>query len=251
MGARVALLGENGAGKTTLMRLLAGVLKPTPPGDGVNSGGGAAAAAAPAAPALSKRAAAALRGLAPTAAATPTARAAAAAAAGAAGSVERHANLRIGYFSQHCIDDLNVDATALERVAGVLTRCCRLFWRGRGVDCERTPHRTLWLSVDAPTPPPPSHNPHPHTPQQTCAAVAPALREQQVFDLLGAFGVGGRLAGQPLRTLSGGQRARVALALVLLDRPHVALLDEPSHHLDLETIGERAAALIMHMTMHE
>jgi energy-coupling factor transporter ATP-binding protein EcfA2 len=103
MGARLALMGPNGAGKSTLMKLIAGLIKPTPPGD--DDAGGAAAPAAAAAPAggraggvgapLSKKAAAAARGLAVTAAATPTAQAAAAAAAGAAGSVERHANLEV------------------------------------------------------------------------------------------------------------------------------------------------------------
>ena len=53
---------------------------------------------------------------------------------------------------------------------------------------------------------------------------------------LGSFGVGGDLALQPMYTLSGGQKSRVALAAVTFLQPHILLLDEPSNHLDLDAV---------------
>ncbi|GBF89691.1 P-loop containing nucleoside triphosphate hydrolase [Raphidocelis subcapitata] len=193
MGARLALLGPNGAGKSTLLRLIAGTARPTPAGDdddGGGAGGGGGAARAVGAQGPSKRAAAAARGLAITAAAVPTAKAAAA-AVGGAGSVERHANLEIGLFGQHTVEELDLESNALERAT----------------------------------------------------AIVPSLREQDARDFLGSFGLGGRLATQPLRTLSGGQRSRAALCFVLLRRPHVLCLDEPTNHLDLDATEGLARAL--------
>jgi ATP-binding cassette subfamily F protein 3 len=66
----------------------------------------------------------------------------------------------------------------------------------------------------------------------------PDLRDQEARDYLGSFGLGGRLScEQPLRSLSGGQKARMALALVLAPRPNLLLLDEPTNHFDMETGG--------------
>ena len=48
---------------------------------------------------------------------------------------------------------------------------------------------------------------------------------------LGSFGVSGELALQPMYTLSGGQKSRVAFARVTFEQPHILLLDEPSNHL--------------------
>jgi ATP-binding cassette subfamily F protein 3 len=70
------------------------------------------------------------------------------------------------------------------------------------------------------------------------------MREQDARDFLGSFGLGGRLATQPLSTLSGGQKARAALCLVLLRRPHVLLLDEPTNHLDLDAAGRSVSGLV-------
>lgn len=77
----------------------------------------------------------------------------------------------------------------------------------------------------------------PFPPKPRPPAIVPTLREQDARDFLGSFGLGGRLATQPLRTLSGGQRSRAALCFVLLLRPHVLCLDEPTNHLDLDATG--------------
>lgn len=53
---------------------------------------------------------------------------------------------------------------------------------------------------------------------------------------LGSFGVTGELATNPIRALSGGQKSRVAFAIVTWKRPHLIIMDEPTNHLDLETI---------------
>ncbi len=58
--------------------------------------------------------------------------------------------------------------------------------------------------------------------------------EQRLRDFLGGFGFGGVRADDPVERLSGGQRARLALALVLHRAPGLLLLDEPTNHLDLE-----------------
>jgi ATP-binding cassette subfamily F protein 3 len=58
-------------------------------------------------------------------------------------------------------------------------------------------------------------------------------REQEVRDLLAAMLFRGEDINKPMSLLSGGERARVRLAQLLLDRPNVLLLDEPTNHLDI------------------
>ena len=52
---------------------------------------------------------------------------------------------------------------------------------------------------------------------------------------VGAFGLTGELATQPIAVLSGGQKARIQFARVCAPCPHVLVLDEPTNHLDLES----------------
>jgi len=66
------------------------------------------------------------------------------------------------------------------------------------------------------------------------ARIAPDAREQDLRDHLGGFGFRGDRALDPVATLSGGERARLVLALIVRARPNLLLLDEPTNHLDLE-----------------
>ena len=59
-------------------------------------------------------------------------------------------------------------------------------------------------------------------------------REQQLRDFLGGFGFSGERAERPIGPLSGGEKARLALAALVRQRPNLLLLDEPTNHLDLE-----------------
>ena len=73
--------------------------------------------------------------------------------------------------------------------------------------------------------------------------VAPAMREQEMRDFLGGFGFGHEPAMRPVATMSGGEKTRLALALLILERPNLLLLDEPTNHLDLDMREALAAAL--------
>ncbi len=99
-----------------------------------------------------------------------------------AGRREASADLRIGYFAQHQLEQLDLAASPLIHL--------------RRLDSE--------------------------TPEQT-------LR-----DFLGGFGFAGDAALASVAPLSGGEKARLVLALLVYQRPNLLLLDEPTNHLDLE-----------------
>ncbi|TDV52662.1 ATP-binding cassette subfamily F protein 3 [Pseudomonas graminis] len=64
--------------------------------------------------------------------------------------------------------------------------------------------------------------------------IAPAEREQALRDFLGGFDFRGARLDEPVLNFSGGEKARLALALIAWDKPNLLLLDEPTNHLDLE-----------------
>ncbi|KAL2560842.1 hypothetical protein AAZV13_20G046900 [Glycine max] len=73
----------------------------------------------------------------------------------------------------------------------------------------------------------------------------PGVPEQKLRAHLGSFGVTGNLALQPMYTLSGGQKSRVAFAKITFKKPHIILLDEPSNHLDLDAVEALIQGLVL------
>lgn len=72
------------------------------------------------------------------------------------------------------------------------------------------------------------------TPMQHLVRLAPNAREQELRNFLGGFGFNGDMALSLVRPFSGGEKARLVLALLVWQRPNLLLLDEPTNHLDLE-----------------
>ncbi|CAL7960459.1 putative ATP-binding protein YheS [Gammaproteobacteria bacterium] len=108
-----------------------------------------------------------------------------------AGTISFNKNLKIGYFAQHQIDQLDMQASPLDHI----------------------------LKID------------------------PNVREQQMRTFLGGFGFQGDMAFHPITDFSGGEKARLVLALLIWQKPNLLLLDEPTNHLDLEMRAALAYAL--------
>lgn len=81
------------------------------------------------------------------------------------------------------------------------------------------------------------------TPLQHLARLAPEAREQDLRNYLGRFGFSGDTVNSRIAPMSGGEKARLALSLIVWQKPNLLLLDEPSNHLDVDTREALATAL--------
>ena len=91
-------------------------------------------------------------------------------------------NLKVGYFSQHQVDDLDLSKTAYQCI--------------HQLDTEKT--------------------------------------EQQVRTYLGGYDFKNDKVKDPIKLFSGGEKARLALAIIAYQKPNLLLMDEPTNHLDME-----------------
>jgi ATP-binding cassette subfamily F protein 3 len=73
--------------------------------------------------------------------------------------------------------------------------------------------------------------------------VSPNAREQELRNFLGSFNFSGDMVSQRVGTMSGGEKARLVLAMIVWQRPNLLLLDEPTNHLDLATREALSVAL--------
>ena len=99
------------------------------------------------------------------------------------GSYRKSGKLRVGYFAQNQLDELDASLTPISQI-------------------------------------------HHFRPKET---------EQQIRSRLGAFGFSADKAQTLIKNLSGGEKARLAIACICLDKPQILLLDEPTNHLDIDS----------------
>jgi len=83
-----------------------------------------------------------------------------------------------------------------------------------------------------------------HSPIDHLRDYAPDDREQDHRNYLGRFGFSGERIFEPVAPFSGGEKARLVLALMIRQGPNLLLLDEPTNHLDLEMRQALSVALI-------
>ncbi len=72
----------------------------------------------------------------------------------------------------------------------------------------------------------------------------PGRKVEEYRRMLGSFGVTGDMALQQIDSLSGGQKSRVAFAILCAHNPNFLVLDEPTNHLDIQTIEALGNALL-------
>ena len=79
--------------------------------------------------------------------------------------------------------------------------------------------------------------------RELASSAGEVAREQDLRNFLGSFNFSGDMVKQAVGTMSGGEKARLVLAMIVWQRPNLLLLDEPTNHLDLATREALAMAL--------
>ena len=82
------------------------------------------------------------------------------------------------------------------------------------------------------------------SPYDHLKAIAPGDRESELRNYLGRFGFNGERIFEPVAPFSGGEKARLVLALMIRQQPNLLLLDEPTNHLDIEMRQALSRALV-------
>ena len=114
-------------------------------------------------------------------------------------------------------------STLIKAIAGTLEPMSGTLRRGQGLVIGYfAQHQLEQLDLES-------------TPLEVFKHKAPTVREQELRDWLGRFRFSGDFADTKIRTFSGGEKARLALALIAWDKPNLLVLDEPTNHLDMAT----------------
>ena len=114
-------------------------------------------------------------------------------------------------------------STLIKAIAGTLEPMSGTLRRGQGLVIGYfAQHQLEQLDLESP-------------PLEVFKHKAPTVREQELRDWLGRFRFSGDFADTKIRTFSGGEKARLALALIAWDKPNLLVLDEPTNHLDMAT----------------
>lgn len=114
-------------------------------------------------------------------------------------------------------------STLIKAIAGTLEPMSGILRRGQGLVIGYfAQHQLEQLDLES-------------TPLEVFKHKAPTVREQELRDWLGRFRFSGDFADTKIRTFSGGEKARLALALIAWDKPNLLVLDEPTNHLDMAT----------------
>lgn len=126
-------------------------------------------------------------------------------------------------------------STLVKAIVGELTPMSGELRRGQGLEIGYfAQHQLDQLRMD-------------ETPLEHLRHLAPDAREQELRDFLGTYRFSGDFAETKVAPMSGGEKARLALALIAWKKPNLLVLDEPTNHLDMET----REALTMALSTYE
>lgn len=126
-------------------------------------------------------------------------------------------------------------STLVKAIVGELTPMSGELRRGQGLEIGYfAQHQLDQLRMD-------------ETPLEHLRHLAPDAREQELRDFLGTYRFSGDFAEAKIAPMSGGEKARLALALIAWKKPNLLVLDEPTNHLDMET----REALTMALSTYE